>query len=105
MANRLGIDSELLRSEELRGYSDHVGALAARLPEVPTVLEVVPHQDGEMDDAVVNLLRKAIPAVKGLVGLLPVLTDGDGQSIDTFARIAVDGEDDNVTTTTHTFVT
>jgi hypothetical protein len=102
--NQLGVDTDLMRSEAFRPYQDHVRALVDRLAEVPTVGSVVPHPDGELDDSVVKLVQDAIGAVNGLMELMPILTEGDGANVDTFARIAQSGEDENVATSGKTFV-
>lgn len=102
--NQLGVDTDLLRSEAFQPYQDHVRSLADRLAEVPTVDSVVPHPDGELDEAVVPLVNNAIAAVNGLLELMPHLTEGDGANVDMFAQIAQRGEDENVATTGNTFV-
>jgi hypothetical protein len=102
--NQLGVDTDLLRAEAFRPYQDHVKGLVDRLVEVPTVPEVVPHQEGELDDSVVPLMQKAIIAINGLMELMPDLTEGDGRNVELFGKLATAGEDDNVTSTATTFV-
>jgi len=102
--NQLGVDTDLLRSEAFQSYQDHVRTLVDRLAEVPTLDSVVPHPEGELDDAAVKLVQNAIGAVNGLMELMPHLAEGDGANVDTFAQIAQSGEDENVATTGNAFV-
>lgn len=102
--NQLGVDTDLFKSEAFKPYQDHVRNLVDRLAEVPTAESVVPHPEGDLDEAVVPLVTDAIGAVNGLMGLMPHLTEGDGANVDAFAHIALSGEDDNMSATGNTFV-